>query len=425
MKCLKLLSVLLGCSAPLAAMAQRTLDVPDCFYQDVTRAAVLRNAYHYQPSSFTPTPAGYEQFYIFFYGRHGSTPNPDPDATSAFISKLKTAYENGLLTPKGCQLYDDLVLVEKAAKGMNGYLSQAGVHQMEGIAQRMYVNFTDTFGGYSEVRCISSTNPASILSMTGMTNKLSACNPRMRIHISCDDCTNRKVSLQPMGSIQKDQIETSLAESRPYTLLDSIFIDFFIDSERAKEIFTGAESFSYALMEEASQSQNLDLKHPLNLFNYLPMDDIRHWWSRGNYKAYCEAGMSTEFKAVNRSRGAELLRNLVSSADNAMEKNVNGADLCFGDANGLIFLATNMDVDGLGKVLPLTETDHFRSFDVCPMAANLQLVFYRKNSAQTLVKVLLNERETTITSLEPVFDRYYKWSDVKNLLINSTTKDQK
>ena len=48
-----------------------------------------------------------------------------------------------------------------------------------------------------------------------------------------------------------------------------------------------------------------------------------------------------------------------------------------------------------------------------PMAANIQLVFYRKDgSDDVLVKFLLNENETSIpvkTDLAP----YYHWADVK------------
>lgn len=84
-------------------------------------------------------------------------------------------------------------------------------------------------------------------------------------------------------------------------------------------------------------------------------------------------------------------------------------------------------------VLPLTcllgingydlETDDLESlvgkgwvnYRIFPMGANIQLVFYRRNAADSdvLVKVLLNENEATLpvpSDLAP----YYRWSDFKD-----------
>ena len=52
---------------------------------------------------------------------------------------------------------------------------------------------------------------------------------------------------------------------------------------------------------------------------------------------------------------------------------------------------------------------------VYPMAGNLQIVFYRKNTADRnpLIKVLLNEKEATLplpSDLAP----YYRWSDFRD-----------
>ena len=52
---------------------------------------------------------------------------------------------------------------------------------------------------------------------------------------------------------------------------------------------------------------------------------------------------------------------------------------------------------------------------VYPMAGNLQIVFYRKNTSDQnpLIKVLLNEKEATLplpSDLAP----YYRWSDFRD-----------
>ena len=53
--------------------------------------------------------------------------------------------------------------------------------------------------------------------------------------------------------------------------------------------------------------------------------------------------------------------------------------------------------------------------DAVPMCSNLQMVFY-KGKGDVLVKVLVNERETTLNGLTPVQGVYYRWNDIKALI---------
>ena len=65
--------------------------------------------------------------------------------------------------------------------------------------------------------------------------------------------------------------------------------------------------------------------------------------------------------------------------------------------------------------------NHFSIFRLIPMAANIQLVFYRKTapepaegpaSGDILVKFLMNETETSIPLATDCYP-YYHWSDVE------------
>jgi hypothetical protein len=51
-----------------------------------------------------------------------------------------------------------------------------------------------------------------------------------------------------------------------------------------------------------------------------------------------------------------------------------------------------------------------------PMAANMQIAFYRNGGGDVLVKVLYNERETALVGLAPVKGPYYRWQDVRSRL---------
>ena len=54
------------------------------------------------------------------------------------------------------------------------------------------------------------------------------------------------------------------------------------------------------------------------------------------------------------------------------------------------------------------------NYRIIPMAANVQLVFYRRNAddKDILFKVLLNENEATLP-LKAVDGPYYRWADFK------------
>lgn len=58
-------------------------------------------------------------------------------------------------------------------------------------------------------------------------------------------------------------------------------------------------------------------------------------------------------------------------------------------------------------------SEHWRSYEIFPMACNIQLIFYRNHQDNDiLVKALLNEHEVTMpvtTDKAP----YYHWYDVK------------
>ena len=58
------------------------------------------------------------------------------------------------------------------------------------------------------------------------------------------------------------------------------------------------------------------------------------------------------------------------------------------------------------------------NYRIFPMGANIQLVFYRRNTGDkdVLVKVLLNENEATLP-IKSDTAPYYKWSEVRDYYI--------
>ena len=55
-------------------------------------------------------------------------------------------------------------------------------------------------------------------------------------------------------------------------------------------------------------------------------------------------------------------------------------------------------------------------FKISPMASNVQMVFFRNNSGDVLVKILLNETEIAVDMPTDTFP-YYRWSDLREYLM--------
>ena len=76
-------------------------------------------------------------------------------------------------------------------------------------------------------------------------------------------------------------------------------------------------------------------------------------------------------------------------------------------------------MDGAGdRVSYLDVCSHPTLWKCMPMAANLQMAFYRNDAGDVLVKVLHNENEVRLRGLEAVSGPYYRWSDVRARLMN-------
>ena len=112
----------------------------------------------------------------------------------------------------------------------------------------------------------------------------------------------------------------------------------------------------------------------------------------------------------------EVLDSIVSKADQVILKGERTADLRFSHDSSVLPLSYLLglkeahsgkaDIHNLYKYISIDK--------IIPMAANIQMVFYRKEgSDDVLVKFLLNENETTIPAVKTDCEPYYHWRDLR------------
>ena len=93
----------------------------------------------------TPSPKNYEPFYMSHYGRHGSRWLISDGNYSKPIATLKTAKEQGKLTPLGLKTLAAIEAIYATADKRLGDLTTVGERQHHGIGKRMTQNFPEIF----------------------------------------------------------------------------------------------------------------------------------------------------------------------------------------------------------------------------------------------------------------------------------------
>ena len=91
----------------------------------------------------TPTPKGYEPFYISHYGRHGSRWLLDTWQYNEVLDVLERAHQSQALTATGEQLYNEIKEWVPSTNKRLGELSNVGERQHHRIGKRLTERFPE------------------------------------------------------------------------------------------------------------------------------------------------------------------------------------------------------------------------------------------------------------------------------------------
>ena len=389
----------------------RTANVPAL--RDELRRAPEKTAGIYRaypepaPEAIAP-PAGYAPVYVSHYGRHGSRWITSDERYRQVIDRFEAARDR--LTPLGEEVLKRLQIVWADAEGRGGDLTPLGERQHRAIAARLCRRCPELFGrDRLRIDAASSLASRCILSMTAFTEALTAFNPTLRIAREASRRTMRTIAWTspeaaafgaedaPWRAAFHAYEERNI---RPERLIASLFRDpAAVDSPR--ELMMG-------LYWIASDMQDVEL--PVSFYDLFTPDELYAIWSSINYRMYlCNADAPHNGGTAIRS-AAPLLRQLLDDADRALREGAPGATLRFGHDTNLIRLLALMQVEGCAarESDPERYAEAWQDFRISPMAANLQLIFFRNAAGRVLVQLLHNERTVRLplTSAEAPF---YEW----------------
>ena len=418
---------------------------------------------------YTKVPAGYKPFYISHYGRHGSRYHHDSDEYKYLYKTLSKADSASKLTELGKQaLAYAKVLATKAAP-QKGDLTQVGVHQHEGIAKRMYKNFGEIFKDWNvagkkvtpHVKAYASTSGRCIVSMAAFIAELRSQNPKISPELISGKSYMKFISAFDWGKLDYSKVKTYTDESdklwknvNPQPFMKKLFNDsnYVVNNIEADkfynrffEIATSLQGMDKPLLDEITEKAKIPADSFVNLFT--TKEKIARWKAQNAWWYSLEGTSPLIAKPDGLNFAKPTLQNILDEADEAIAidtakvsvsgKNANSASsakpiaatLRFGHDAALLPLAALMQLPvASAKVSDLSKLhEQWNDFRIIPMAANLQMIFYKAAGKPILVKILYNEIEQTLpvpcgtgderTNLKAPQNcpaaPYYRWDDVR------------
>lgn len=368
-----------------------------------------------EPPVQTPPPPGFEPFHLEHYGRHGSRWLIGENDYTTPVRNLEKAESAGVLTPLGSTVLEAMRKIEKDSRGRLGELSDKGALQQQGIGRRMVCNFPQLFSDSAHVDAKATVVIRCILSMLNGLQGIREVAPGVGISsdASYADMHFMNYDDKPAWAV-KDEAGEYLSDYQSRHRVGSAFLNRLVSDERFAEdsVAPGLMPKLYWVLANTQSHSG----QPWLLDKVFTADEAREAW-RGDNGMWVMHSINSPL-TKNRMPFTQrmLLRNIIESTDTAMLSTRPSVNLRYGHDGILINFITLMELDDFGKEfasIEEAENAGVRSYDLIPMAGNIQLVFYRNDQGEVLVKALLNEREVRLPGT-PVAGPYYSWPGLRD-----------
>ncbi|WP_314313933.1 histidine-type phosphatase [Hoylesella marshii] len=399
---------------PCQALAQTSREE---IYADLNKAGGVYRAYPLPTQRQTPPPRGYRPFYISHYSRHGSRYLIGDRDYKWVLDLMRRADTADALSPLGKDVHARLEKLWTIVEGHGGDLSPVGVAQHQGIARRMYRSFPEVFGDHKHVSARSTVSLRCNMSMMAFGDALKGECPNLNISYETGERFMRYLCYSTdsanaftnheRGPWVEEYRKFRNEQTRPERMMHALFTsDDFVRRE------VNPEELMWGFYWIAVDMQ--DIVTDLSFYDLFTKEELFDLWQVNNYRFYVTTANHTASRGITIANAAPLLRNIIETADTAISDGRTAATFRFGHDGNIIPLLALMRVGNFNASTARPEDvyHYWCDFQASPMAANLQLVFFKNKKQHVLVKLLHNEQEVHIpveTSQWP----YYDWKAVK------------
>ena len=366
----------------------------------------------------TPPPTGMKPFFISHYGRYGSRYHTRPSTYDTPYHLLAAADSAGKLTPLGRDVLHRLDLIRQEANLHWGELTELGAEQHRQIVSRMYERFPEVFTDDADIEARSTTVGRCILSMEHALLQLLRLNPRLTIHHNATVRDRNYLDYQDrqLIALRNDSAVTAVYRrfNEKHEHSRRLLHLLFNDRDYARQL--DATQLCSSLFTIASNIQSSNIRKRVTLYDLYTDEELYQHWLCENASCYVSYGNTPISGNLQPYSQRFLLRQIIEDADRHIRESRTGVTLRFGSETALLPLCCLLDVNGCGLSTNRLESlgrKRWVDYRLIPMAANIQLVFYRKETGgDVLFKVLLNENEATLP-LRTLNPPYYHWDDFK------------
>ncbi len=377
-------------------------------------------AYRGPQTQLTPAPEGMVPFYISHYGRHGSCYMANAVDYDYSYNVLRLAKVQGKLTQLGESVLERLGTIRDDARGRLGDLTKLGSEQHRQIAKRMFERFPEVFSNDAHVDAKSTIVIRCILSMANATQQLAMMNPHLTI---TQDASSHDMYYMNQNDPIFWKRESDLEKSAPYLkfcknhdLSNLLTKRLFNDTSYVRRKMNSTR-FNDHLFKAASHIQNTELRNQVSLYDVFSDEEVYQNWLRENARSYIGFAASPLNDSMQPFSQRNLLRRIIAEADSCIALPTPSASLRFGHETMVLPLVCLLDLNSYGQEIDDLEQvvrKGWHNYNIFPMAANIQFIFYRRHPGDTdiVFKVLLNEDEATLplkTDMAP----YYHWKDFR------------
>lgn len=383
------------------------------------RSGGIYYAYPVAADSLAPVPAGFEPLYVSHYGRHGSRWVIDMSIYPKVLGELRRQAEADNLTAQGQWMLAQAALCADHARGHSGELSPLGGRQHAAIARRLAGRLPGLLADTARIVMRSSTEPRCIISMAAFSEALKDCDSRLRIerHASPGDMAfihYKSAEAKELGRPDAPWMQRFASVRDSLTACPTTAARIFRDPSRVENLPTVMRHLHDIAIDVQDVPDGLPAESADMLRVFAP-DDLYNLWMASNYMMYVRHADATPGRDVGPRCAANLLRRIIADKDAAATRTA--ADLRFGHDTSIIPLLSLMGVEGCspaGADSPEEAAALWQTYSVSPMAANLQLLFFRRADGREIVGLRLNEQPVRVAGVAEYAPGYYDWAALRD-----------
>ena len=370
------------------------------------------------PDSIVEHPDSLTPFYISHVGRHGSR-YPSSATTAKYIKfYLNHADTTNTITKTGKQLLSDIDSIINYCNGKWGDLDSLGIEEQRGIAERMFGKYPEALES-GTIEAISSHSARAVMSMYAFSHRLAQMSSK--IEVSTSEGERHSQILRPYDTSEKYFSFRNGKEWR--TIYDQYYKTVCPTNVARRLVGERFEASDDALRELSFNVYSLisglaSVNIGLDFSQYITDEEYERLWSIDNlhhYLLYSATTVSTSPAEL----AIPLVEDIVKAADRVIDGNRPvAANLRFTHAETMMPLLSLLQIPNcyyLTHYFDQVQTN-WRDYDIVPMAANLQFIFFKTAKGNIYVRTDLNEMPI---KLIPGNDNIYlPWEEVRNYLLN-------